>query len=334
LETEYRRAGRQGPKEIEMSRAVGVLVNVVALLSVVATPAAGQRVVRTVAVAPLASAPPARRIPLPDAIAVFTDSTYMLVVPSLFERRAIYRYVDGDWTVSDRAIERDSVRGARLAGLPLALYAEGQPAGTARLLEVRPNFCADPPAWCPTRAEVEVLGELTEETPPIVAVGPPPQHASHTVEAEEEEASAAMEWLLGAFRAALRPRAVDVAHVGEPVVFAVQDTSGDRRVVVAGARYDLGAGGALSALVIGVAAGTVFRSVVGRTARLAPGATEELQFVSGFDLNGDDRDELLLGWLRGEEWWFEILSPDRLGRFTQHWRGPDRSLPVARPARR
>jgi hypothetical protein len=314
--------------------AVGGLIGALVLVVVTATPTPAQRVVRTVAVAPLASARQAQRIPLPDAIAVFTDSTYMLVVPSLFEPRTIYRFLDGDWTVSDRAIERDSARGARLAGLPLALYAEGQPAGTARLLEVRPNFCADPPAWCPTRAEVEVLGQLTEETPPIVAVGPPPLHASNTIEADEEEASAAMEWLLGAFRAALRPRSLDFARVGEPVVFAVQDTSGDRLVVVAGSRYDLGAGGSLSALVVGVAAGAGFRNVVGRAQRLPPGATEELQFVSGFDLSGDGRDELLLGWLRGEEWWFEILSPDRLGRFAQHWRGPDRSLPAVRPARR
>jgi hypothetical protein len=97
---------------------------------------------------------------------------------------------------------------------------------------------------------------------------------------------------------------------------------------------DQGESGAYSALVVGMGGDTLVGNAAGRASRLAPHAAEELRFVRGLDLNGDGRDELLLGWVSGSEWQYEILAADRLGRWTVQWRGPDHSMPTSGGRRR
>ncbi|HVP58456.1 MAG TPA: hypothetical protein VMU02_10185, partial [bacterium] len=90
----------------------------------------------------------------------------------------------------------------------------------------------------------------------------------------------------------------------------------------------------ISVLVVGAGGDTLVGKALGRATALKSGAIEQLQFVSGLDLNGDGRDELLLGWQSGDEWRFEILAADRSGRWTVQWRGPDRTMPASGGRRR
>lgn len=287
------------------------------------------------AVAPLGQAPTAARIAMPDLVAVRSDSTYELVVPSLFERKAIYRQAQGEWSLVESVFRRDSSRAARLVGRAVAFYVDGQSVGAGRVRAVTPGFCGDPPAWCPTRATIEVVGSLMHDTPPMVAVSPPPTHTAETVDPSEDEVAAASVALLGVLRSAAGPRQrVSEDQLATPTVFTINDLDNEHRIVVATGALDLGRTGALSGLVVGIAADTVLRSAVGRAIRRPPGSSEELRLVSAMDLNGDGRDELLLGWVNGADWTFEILSPDRLGRYTLHFRGPDRSAPPAPGAAR
>lgn len=295
-----------------------------------ALPAAAQR-----AVAPLSQVPPAARIALPDFVAVRPDSLYQLVVPSLFERRAIYRRVQAEWTLVESMYRRDSTRAARLVGSVAAMYIDGQSVGAGRLRGVQPGFCGDPPAWCPTRANLELVGSLLRDTPPIVAVSPPPVHTAETVEPSDDEVAAASLALSGLLRAAAGSgRRVSEDQLASPTVYAINDIDNERRVVVAAGVLDLGTAGSVSGFVVGIAADTMLRSTVGRATRRPPGSSEELRLVTAMDLNGDGRDELLLGWTSGGDWTFDILSPDRLGRYAQHFRGPDRSIPAAPGGRR
>jgi hypothetical protein len=279
--------------------------------------------------------PPAR-IELP-VIAFAPDSAYSLVLPSLFEPRSIYRQVGGEWTILDAPFARDSTRAAQLVGQALAIYVNGLSVGAGRVRQVTPGLCDDPPAWCPSRASVEIIGALTRTTPPFVAVSPPPNHAAEVVEPTEDEVAAAARALLSVFRTAagIRVRITD-DQMASPTVHVVNDVDNSRRILVAATSLSLTAGGSFSGLVVGVAADTLMRSATGRATRLAAGRSEELRYVGSYDFNADGRDELLLGWVSGDSWTFEVLSPDRLGRYSQHWRGPDRSAPApARaPARR
>lgn len=281
--------------------------------------------------APLTPVPAASRIAMPDLIAVRPDSAYQVVVPSLYERRTIYRQVLGEWNLVESAFRRDSSRAARLVGTAAAFYIDGQSVGAGRVRAVQPGFCGDPPAWCATRATLEVVGALMRDTTPVVAVSPPPVHTAETVEPSEDEIAAASVALLGLLRTAAGPRQrVRDDQLGTPTVFTINDVDTERRIVVAATALDLGAAGSLSGLVVGIAADTLLRSAVGRAARRASGSPDELRLVSAMDFNGDGRDELLLGWLSGGDWTWEILSPDRLGRYKVHFRGPDRSMPTPR----
>lgn len=286
-------------------------------------------------VGPLLPARAATRIALPEVLAVSADSQYTLLLPALYEPRALYRTVAGEWTIAEPVFRRDSLRAARsVVGKAVGLYIDGVAVGTGRVRQVQAGLCDDPPAWCPTRATVEVVGGLTRSTPPIVALSPPPTHSAETMEPTDDEVGAASRALLAVFRmAAGRRQPIREEQMSTPVVFAINDVDNARRVLVAGGSYDLGGAGALSGVVVGIAADTLLRAATGRARRLAPGINEELRSVSAFDLNGDGRDEVLCGWVSGGDWQFEILSPDRLGRFSQQWRGPDRSPPPARPRR-
>jgi len=297
---------------------------VIACAALVPAAAAAQR-----AVAPLSQVPVAARIAMPDLVAVRPDSTYQLVVPSLFERKAVYRQVAGEWTLVETIFRRDSTRAASLVGRAAEFYIDGQPVGSGHVRSIQPGFCGDPPAWCPTRATIDIVGSLMRDAPPMVVVSPPPVHTAETVEPSEDEVAAVSLALLGLLRTAAGPRQrVSEDQLGTPTVYTINDIDSERRIVVAAGALDLGATGSVSGLVVGIAADTLLRSTVGRATRRPPGSTEELRLVTAMDLNGDGRDELLLGWVSAGDWTFEVLSPDRLGRYKLHFRGPDRSMPA------
>jgi len=219
----------------------------------------------------------------------------------------------------------------------VGLYVDGIPVGAGRVSEVQLDLCADPPAWCPPRAVVGVIGALDREGDRVVAVSPPPALSAETVEPTEDEVGAVSRALLAVLRAAVGVRVrVREDQMGAPNVYAVDDLAGDRRLLVAAAQLDLGGRGAYCGLVLGVATDTLFQSASGRVTRLVSRAPQDLQLVSAQDLNGDGTLELLLGWLTGAEWRFEILATDGQGRWTVHWSGPDRTPPAAtgRRARR
>lgn len=288
------------------------------------------------AVAPLANARPGVAPGLPELVIAFTpDTGYTLVYPSLWERRSVFRLVRGEWTIVEAAFTRDSARGARdVNGKTAAMYIDGVSVGAGRVRQVVPGFCGDPPAWCPTRAVVEIVGALMRTEPPIVAVSPPPNHSAETVDPTDDEASAATRALLAVFRTAAGIRLrITEEQMGTPTVFAINDVDNSRRLVVAAGSLDLGSGGSFSGLVVGISADTLLRAASGRAVRLTAGRTEELRSVSAIDMNGDTRDELLLAWKAADDWNFEILGANRLGRFAQLWRGPDRSPPGAAAAR-
>lgn len=288
------------------------------------------------AVAPLETARPAARIRLPEILAVETDSTFVLLQPSLFERRAVFRLEGSQWSAVESVFQRDSVRAAReVVGKAVALHVEGRPTGAGRVRAVRPDLCADPPEWCPPRVTIEVIGEAGQATPPVIAVSPPPAHASGATEATEDEVAAAARALLAVARTAAGPRGrVRDDQLGSPAVFVLYDSTANRRLLVTAAMVEQGDAGGYSALVVGTGGDTLVASAAGRATRLAPGAAEELRLVSALDLNGEGRDELLLGWLSGHEWQFEILAADRLGRWSVQWRGPDRTMPAPGGRRR
>ncbi|MEK6611094.1 MAG: hypothetical protein AABZ35_09245 [Gemmatimonadota bacterium] len=290
---------------------------------------------RAAAVAPLVAARPGSLASMPDLVIAFTpDTNYMLVFPSLWERRSVFRQVQAEWTIVELAFTRDSTRAARVTGKAAGVYINGAPVGAGRIRQVLPGFCGDPPAWCPTRAVVEVVGSLSRTEPPIVAVSPPPTHSAETVDPTDDEFAAASQALLVVFRTAAGIRIrITAEQMGTPTVYAIDDIDNERRLIVAAGSLDLGGGGSFSGLVVGVAADTVLRAASGRAKRLTAGRSEELRSVNAFDLNGDLRDELLLAWKSGDDWQFELLAPDRLSRFSQLWRGPDLSLPAAAPAR-
>jgi len=289
-----------------------------------------------VAVAPLGAPPRGVTASFPGLLIAFgPDTSYILVYPSLWERRSVFRQVQGEWTIVEAAFTRDSTRAAHdVLGKAVGMYINGVSVGAGRVRQVLPGFCGDPPAWCPTRAVVEVVGALMRTEPPIVAVSPPPNHSAETVDPTDDEVAAATRALLAVFRTAAGIRLrITEEQMGAPTVFAVNDVDNEHRIVVAAGSLDLGGGGSFSGLVVGLAADTMLRAAAGRAIRLGAGQTEELRSVSAFDVNGDTRDELLLAWKRGDDWQFELLGADRLSRFSQLWHGPDRSVPTAAPAR-
>ena len=272
-------------------------------------------------------------------LAVNADSAYQLLVPSLYERRQVFRLLGREWTTVESVIERDSLRGAReVDGKAVGLYVEGVPVGAGRVSEVQLNLCDEPPVWCPPRAVVGVIGALDRTGGRVVAVSPPPALSAETVEPTEDEVGAVSRALLAVLRAAAGIRVrVREDQMAAPIVYAIEDSVGDRRLLVAAAQLDLGAAGTYSGLVLGVAADTLLQAASGRATRLAARTSQDLQLVSAQDLNGDGTLELLLGWLTGgAEWRFEILAIDGLGRWSVHWSGPDRTPPAAagRRARR
>jgi hypothetical protein len=123
-------------------------------------------------------------------------------------------------------------------------------------------------------------------------------------------------------------------RLGAEAVFVLEDSTRHGRILIAAGIVDSGEARPISVLVVGVGGDTLVRNAVGRATTLKSGSTEELRFVSGLDFNGDGRDELLLGWLSGDEWRFEILAADRFGRWTVQWRGPDRTMPASAGRRR
>lgn len=282
---------------------------------------------------PIGTAPRAARTRLPDVLAVKTDSVYQLLVPSLFERRQVFRMLGGEWTTVETVVARDSVRGAtEVTGRAVGLYVDGALVGTGRVREVQLNLCAEPPAWCPPTAVVGVIGTLEREGGRVVAASPPANLAAETVEPTEDEVGAASRALLTVLRAAVGARArVREDQMATPNVYAIDDRAAGRRLLVAATLVDLGGAGTYGGLVIGVAGDTLLRSPSGRAGRSPAGATRELQLVSALDLNEDGALELLLGWLAGTEWNFEVLRADRLGRWSVHWSGPDRTPPAAGP---
>jgi hypothetical protein len=288
------------------------------------------------AVAPLVTAQPSARIALPEILAVAVDSTFVLLRPSLFEPRNVLRLEGGRWAAVEQGFERDSLRAVReVVGKTVALHGEGEAVGAGRVRAVRRSRCAEPPAWCPPTAVIEIVGQGGREVRPLVAVNPPPSHASKLVEATEDESAAAVSALLVAARAAAGPHGeVREEQLGTPVIFVLDDSTGHRRILVTAGILDQGGDRAISALVVGAGGDTLVGNAVGRATALKSGSAEELQFVSGLDLDGDGRDELLLGWRSGNEWQFEILSADRLGRWSVQWRGPDRTMPASGGRRR
>jgi hypothetical protein len=271
-------------------------------------------------------------------LAVNADSAFQLLVPSLYARRQVFRLLGREWTTVEAVIERDSLRGAReVNGKAVSLSVEGIPVGVGRVSEVRLNLCAEPPAWCPPRAVVGVIGALEREGGHVVAVSPPPALSAETVEPTEDEVGAVSRALLAVLRAGVGIRVrVREDQMAAPNVYAVDDRAGGRRLLVAAAQLDLGRAGAYSGLVLGVAADTLLQAASGRATRLASRESQDLQLVSAQDLNGDGTLELLLGWLTGAEWRFEILAINGMGRWSVHWSGPDRTPPAAagRGARR
>ena len=267
---------------------------------------------------------------LPDVLAVNADSAYQLLLPSLYERRQVFRLLGREWTTVEPVIERDSMRGAReVAGKAVGLYVDGVSVGAGRVREVRLNLCVEPPSWCPPRAVVGVIGTLEREGGRVVAVSPPPGLSAETVEPTEDEVGAVSRTLLGVLRAAAGVRVrVREEQMAQPNVFAIDDRTAGRRLLVAAAQLDLGGAGTYSGLVLGVASDTLLLAASGRATRLVAGASQDLQLVSALDLNGDGTLDLLLGWLAGAEWRFEILTADRLGRWSVHWSGPDRTPPA------
>ena len=112
-------------------------------------------------VAPLVTAQPSARITLSEILAVEVDSTFVLLRPSLFEPRSVLRLERGRWAAVQRAFERDSLRALReVVGKVVALDGDGEPVGGGRVRAVRPDRCAEPPAWCPPTAVVEIVGEV------------------------------------------------------------------------------------------------------------------------------------------------------------------------------
>lgn len=295
-----------------------------------ATPAVGAA--QRTAVAPLAAPRPGALASLGELVIAFApDTSYVLAIPSLWERRNIFRQAQGNWSVVEPAFARDSTRASRgVIGKAVGMYINGASVGAGRVRQVLPGLCGDPPAWCQTRAVVDVVGSLSRTEPPIVAVSPPPMHSLETVEPSEDEVAAATLALLAVFRraAGIRLRITE-DQMGTPTVFAVDDVDNNRRLIIAAASLDLGGGNSFSGLVVGIAADTILRAATGRATRLSASHSEELRSVNSFDLNGDTRDELLLAWRSGDYWQFDLLTPDRLGRYSQLWRGPDLSLPAA-----
>jgi hypothetical protein len=283
------------------------------------------------AVAPLVAAAPSARITLPEILAVAVDSTFVLLRPSLFEPRSVLRFEGGRWSAVERAFERDSLRAVReVIGKAVALHGEGQPIGAGRVRAVRPDRCGEPPAWCPPRALIEIVGEREAQVRHLVAVNPPPIHESELVEATDDEGAAATGALLIAVRAAAGPHGeVREDRLGATAVFVLEDSTRHARTLVAAGIVDSGGARPISVFVVGAGGDTLVGNAVGRATVLKSGTMEELRFVSGLDLNGDGRDELLLGWKSGNEWQFEILSQDRTGRWTVQWRGPDRTMPAS-----
>lgn len=291
----------------------------------IARPAHGQR-----PPSPIGAAPRVARIRLPDVLAVNADSAYQLLVPSLYERRQVFRLLGREWTTVEPVIERDSLRGAReVAGKAVGLYVDGISVGAGRVREVQLNLCVEPPSWCPPHAVVGVIGTLEREGGRVVAVSPPPGLSAETVEPTEDEVGAVSRTLLSVLRAAAGVRVrVREEQMAQPNVYAIDDRTAGRRLLVATAQLDLGGAGTYSGLVLGVASDTLLRTASGRATRLVAGASQDLQLVSALDLNGDGTLDLLLGWLAGAEWRFEILAADRLGRWSVHWSGPDRTPPA------
>ena len=287
-------------------------------------------------VAPLATARPSARITLSEILAVEVDSTFVLLRPSLFEPRSVLRLERGRWAAVERAFERDSLRALReVVGKVVALDGDGEPVGGGRVRAVRPDRCAEPPAWCPPTAVIEIVGEVEADVRPLLAVIPAPGHASEPVEATDDESAAAESVLLVVARAAAGPHGeVREDQLGTPATFVFEDSTGHRRVLITAGTVDSGGARPISVLVVGGGGDTLVRNAVGRATALKSGSTEELQFVRSLDLNRDGRDELLLGWRSGDEWHFEILAADRLGRWTVQWRGPDRTMPASGGRRR
>jgi hypothetical protein len=277
-----------------------------------------------------AIAPGVARIRLPEVLAVNADSAYQLLVPSLYARREVFRLRGQEWTTVEPIIARDSLRGAReVVGKAVGLFVEGIPVGAGRVSEVQLYLCAEPPDWCPPRAVVGVIGALERVGGRVVAVSPPPVFSAETVEPTWSEVSSVSRALLAVLRAGAGVR-VRLDQMAALNVYAVDDRVAGRRLLVAAAQLDLGGAGAYSGLVLGVAADTLLQSASGRATRLTSRASQDLQLVSAQDLNGDGALELLLGWLTGgTEWRFEILAIDGLGRWSEQWSGPDRTLPAA-----
>ncbi len=295
---------------------------------------------RRSAVTPLVAARPAARIALPEFLAVEVDSTFVLLLPQLFELRNTTRSERGRLVLDEISVQRDSSRAAReVVGKVVALHAETGPAGAGRVRAVRPNRCADPPGWCPPIAVIEAIGQEPPAARPLLAVNPPPSEGSAPAEITDDEAAAAASALILAARSALGSRAmVRDEQLGTPAIFVLGDSTDRPRVLVAAGLLDQGRARPISALVVGLGGDTLVRNASGRATVLAPGSTEELRYVWALDFDGDGRNELLLAWQGGSEWRFEILAADRAGRWTQQWRGPDRSPPSAsrraRPAGR
>ncbi|HVO35187.1 MAG TPA: hypothetical protein VMT21_06455 [Gemmatimonadales bacterium] len=303
-------------------------------VALLATPG-GARAQRST-VAPLVTAAPSARITLPEILAVAVDSTFVLLRPSLFEPRSVLHFAGGRWSAVERAFEHDSLRAVReVIGKAVALHGEGVPIGAGRVRAVRPDRCGEPPAWCPPRALIEIVGEREAQVRHLVAVNPPPTHESELVEATDDEGAAATGALLVAARAAAGLHAeVREDRLGATAVFVLEDSTRHERTLVAAGIVDSGGARPISVLVVGAGGDTLVGKALGRATALKSGAIEQLQFVSGLDLNGDGRDELLLGWQSGDEWRFEILAADRSGRWTVQWRGPDRTMPASGGRRR
>jgi hypothetical protein len=294
-------------------------------------PAPAQRLVLA-----LAPAPRATRLTLPDVIAVQTDSAFRLLVPVLFERRQVFRNTAGVWSLVDAVLSRDSTRAASaVEGRAVALYADGVGVGTGRVTQVQPDFCGAPPAWCPPRATITLIGTLERESPHLVAVSPPPGLSADVVEPTEDEVGAATRVLFAVLRTAVLPRGrIREDQLGTPVAFAIDDRTRLRRLVVAAVPLEQSAASRYIGLVVGIAGDTLLRTPSGRAVRIAAGPLPDLQIVSALDLNGDGGIEMLLGWQVGSEWQFEILSEDAQGRWLVHWTGPDLTLPAAPVTRR
>jgi hypothetical protein len=287
-------------------------------------------------VAPLLTARPSARITLPDILAVAADSTFVLLRPSLFEPRTVLRFDGSHWAAVERGFERDSLRALReVVGKAVALQGEGEWVGAGRVRAVRPGRCAAPPAWCPPTVLIQIVGEGVGEARRLVAVNPPPTHAADLVDPTDDESAAATSALLIAARAPAGPhRDVSEDRLGTQTVFVLEDSAGQGRILVTAGIVDSGGPRPISVLVVGTGGDTLVRNAAGRATVLKPGSIEELAVVCGLDLNGDGRDELLLGWRSGDVWRFEILAADRLGRWTVQWRGPDRTMPASGGRRR